>query len=87
VTILHPLGPFLSPAALQIHANTSQQQGGRASQALLALLGFEFSAWQAQSETGAGWGLGDVLAMWRRKGLVVTDLGGYHFPEDRWRSQ
>ena len=57
------------------------------SEELLALLGREFSRWQAEFETGAGWGLGDVLAMWRRKGLVVSDLGSFHFPEDRWSSQ
>ena len=85
---LRPVDQLLDELILeaQIQAATSQPQGGKASQELLSLLGYEFSQWQAQSETGAGWGLGDVLAMWRRKGLVVADLGAYHFPEDRWRS-
>ena len=47
-----------------------------------------FSEWQAQDETGAGWGFTDVLALWRRKGLVIheSDLDIYHFPEEKWKS-
>ena len=51
---------------------------------LLERLQRAFAAWQAEHETGAGWGFGDVLAMWRRKGLVVYDLGVHDFPVDRW---
>ncbi len=55
---------------------------------LLAPLQQKFAEWQAQDETGAGWGFTDVLALWRRKGLVIheADLDTYHFPEEKWKS-
>ncbi len=58
-------------------------------QSLLDRLQLEFSQWQAQNETGAGWGFRDVLALWRRKGFVFheADLDVYHFPPEKWEGR
>jgi hypothetical protein len=52
--------------------------------AFLDRLQQEFADWQAQNETGSGWGFADVLALWRRKGYVMPDLDAYYFPPEKW---
>ena len=67
---------------MQIRAQRPLLEGS----ALLARLQQEFSAWQAQEEAGAGWGFSDVLAAWRRRGLVEYEVGldRYHFDAAKW---
>ncbi len=37
--------------------------------------------WQALYETGAGWELKDILALWRRRGLVTDS---FRFIPEKW---
>ncbi len=45
-----------------------------------------FGAWQAEHEAGPTWGLRDVLAQWRRRGLIVRepDTDAYRFVHGKW---
>jgi hypothetical protein len=54
--------------------------------ALLGRLQQELSKWQAQEEAGAQWGFAEVLATWRKRGLVEYDPGmdHYHFDPAKW---
>jgi hypothetical protein len=59
------------------------QEGGSAN---LERLGKAFVAWQTEHEAGPTWGLRDVLAQWRRRGLVVRepDTDAYRFVHGKW---
>jgi hypothetical protein len=77
------LSEIRSPPLACALARSQLQEGGSVN---LDRLGEAFVMWQKEHEAGPTWGLRDVLAQWRRRGLVVReqDTDAYRFVQSKW---